>query len=359
MRKLSVAFLLFIFFIGCSEKKEKEGYDENDLDQFEFIDKDDEEIDEEVVHDFEEDEEIDEGTDEEIVDDFKDESIIDDEPFEEIDPCDSNPCTEENRTICEEVDGEAVCSCDENFHDEEGVCIENIKTVSCDEEGVNPPQNGSIEVIDVEVFWSDEEWSEPARCDWKCDNGFQLEGEECVNSPFFVFDFDEEGDYVTGTEFHVKVEVNSQGYVETLYSISHAFFKDGGAVAKMSDVTSKAQYTVRSQGNNYVSTPIVDGAGTIKAQPVLTTFEAFTLGIFDTYCVNRNRPINVDVNFKEPGKYRLELELRNCSNNGKKIGTNFVADNCDGKKHDDKAAEKCENPQVVNVQSVEFEVREP
>ncbi len=42
------------------------------------------------------------------------------------DPCDPNPCTEEHKTQCEnDGSGNAICSCDPGYHDEDGLCVQD------------------------------------------------------------------------------------------------------------------------------------------------------------------------------------------------------------------------------------------
>jgi|GEM_PF-3065551 len=262
---------------------------------------------------------------------------------------------------------------DEDVVDEENPDADGIssKMVPCDQTGVTAPANAAIVVADVEVTWTGEGWTAPAKCVWACNENYMLNEAEtgCEKAPEIKTDFDEEGTYVTGTEFSIDVEINSYGKVDQLSSISYAFYKDDVLVVNMTDITTKAQYTVRSQGENYVTTQILTGSGTVKADisslsiPDVTEVEAFTLGIFDTYCVDRNRPVKIDVNFSQTGEYRLEVTTNECFNNTPiETGSSFTAntkEGCVDGVHKDYVNKNCKDPAPVNVQSIEFDVTAP
>jgi len=47
------------------------------------------------------------------------------------DPCDPNPCTDSNKTVCTNDNGSAVCSCDTGYHDESDSCVVNYTVDWC------------------------------------------------------------------------------------------------------------------------------------------------------------------------------------------------------------------------------------
>ena len=61
------------------------------------------------------------------------------------DPCDPNPCTEPNKTVCTN-NSAAVCSCDPGYHDEEGACVEDQECLpnSCNNHGTCDDTGGIV-----------------------------------------------------------------------------------------------------------------------------------------------------------------------------------------------------------------------
>lgn len=61
-------------------------------------------------------------------------------------------------------------------------CIPNKKQVACKEEG--KPENASYITGNVEITWNttNNSWSEPAQCNWKCNDGFHAENGQCVSN---------------------------------------------------------------------------------------------------------------------------------------------------------------------------------
>jgi len=121
-----------------------------------------------------------------------------------VSPCDSNPCTETNKTVCGVTGTGYTCSCVEGYHldnaacvldgncfnvdcgtdkhcdETDGSCAENSDWVECTSV---TPEHGIVIVEQVEVTWSDEDgWSTPANCDWECDEGYteSEDGSACV-----------------------------------------------------------------------------------------------------------------------------------------------------------------------------------
>ena len=73
---------------------------------------------------------------------------------------------------------------DEDVVDEENPDADGIssKMVPCDQTGVTAPANAAIVVADVEVTWTGEGWTAPAKCVWACNTDYDKEGETCINS---------------------------------------------------------------------------------------------------------------------------------------------------------------------------------
>ena len=62
-------------------------------------------------------------------------------------------------------------SCPSGQHLENGKCISNMKTVDCDETGINTA-NGTINRKPVTASWVDEKWTTP-KCELTCNTGYR------------------------------------------------------------------------------------------------------------------------------------------------------------------------------------------
>jgi len=163
--------------------------------------------------------------------------------------------------------------------------------------------------------------------------------------------------YQTGDNVDLDVDVYSNGLIDQLCAVRYYIYKDD----MLTPIASVApygtmSYTVRGQGSNYITTPVINGQGFLEVDALSDILSAFTLGIFDNYCVDRDRPINVDMNFIVPGNYRFVIEIVSCSNTGISAGTTFTATSCDGLVHTDSVSDTCTNPTVLNTYSLEFKV---
>ena len=74
-------------------------------------------------------------------------------------------------------------TCPSGKHLENGSCISNTKTVSCDKTWINTA-NGSVNTSQVAITRSEatKSWSNPAKCDFTCNNGYEKSGNQCVKS---------------------------------------------------------------------------------------------------------------------------------------------------------------------------------
>ncbi|MBN2722462.1 MAG: hypothetical protein JXR95_00155 [Deltaproteobacteria bacterium] len=102
------------------------------------------------------------------------------------DVCALAQCTE--NAHCEDIDGEPVCICDDEFTSEEGECI-NSKMVDCDDIA---PENATSIITQVQITWTETGlWSLPETCEWECDTGFtEVDGgcsEDTVTVPLDGF----------------------------------------------------------------------------------------------------------------------------------------------------------------------------
>jgi len=95
------------------------------------------------------------------------------------DPCDPNPCTEEHKTQCTADGSNAVCSCDNGYHDEGGMCVENTtcQDNTCSNHGSCDDSSGSPVCTCSTGYAGD-------HCD-TCDNGYHwnADGDACTSDP--------------------------------------------------------------------------------------------------------------------------------------------------------------------------------
>jgi hypothetical protein len=161
--------------------------------------------------------------------------------------------------------------------------------------------------------------------------------------------------YNVGDSIYTTASIYSNGYVDELAAVEYDIYHNATLVNQVSDY-GYMDYNVRVSGTNYDTTAIETGSGFITMSPVSDTLSAFTLGIFDNTCVNRNRPVNLFLTFDVPGEYIFNTELVSCANQGTATGTSFVATNCDNLIHYDSVAEDCLGPEMLFAETIGFTV---
>ena len=154
--------------------------------------------------------------------------------------------------------------------------------------------------------------------------------------------------YYTHSTILDTARVYSNGLIDQLCSIYYSIFKNDTLtpVTNVADFGS-IEYTVRSYSSNYLTQSITNGTGYLSVKPLFTSYNAFTLGIFDNYCVARNRPVMLEMVFDKPGYYKFYCEIQSCSNSGSSTGTSFTANGapgCGNGSHTDYCASSCTNP---------------
>ncbi|MDD4149092.1 MAG: T9SS type A sorting domain-containing protein [Bacteroidales bacterium] len=162
--------------------------------------------------------------------------------------------------------------------------------------------------------------------------------------------------YVTSHEITCTARVYSYGLIDQLCSIFYTLYKDdfNTPITSVGDYGT-IEYTVRSQGSDYVTQTITEGIGYLSVKPLWTTYTAFTLGIFDNYCVNRNRPVALSITFDTPGEYKFTSEIQSCSNSGSNLFSSYPANGatgCDTETHRDYAASSCSNPTTLFSEAI-------
>lgn len=164
--------------------------------------------------------------------------------------------------------------------------------------------------------------------------------------------------YNTGSEIACTASVYSNGLIDQLCAIYYTIYKDD-YTTPINSVGSygSINYTVRSQGTDYITQTITDGSGYLSVKPLFTAYKAFTLGIFDNYCTNRNRPVMLAMVFDEPGVYKFSAEIQSCTNSGSSTFTNFTVaesapEGCVSGSHSDRAASTCSNPTSLFAESI-------
>ena len=181
-----------------------------------------------------------------------------------------------------------------------------------------------------------------------------------TETPHFVIS-EVASEYEVNTDIPVEVRVMSAGQVDRLCGVSYEISKDGEVIESISDYGT-VTYGIRLYDQVMFNDTVTNGSGTIHAvaeyENETYTIEAFSLGIFDNECVNRNRPINLNANIREAGEYSVTISLNSCSNEGTPMGTSFTS-TCDGELHNDMIATTCDNPVSIFDTTITITVREP
>ncbi|MDD2518729.1 MAG: hypothetical protein PHG18_02450, partial [Bacilli bacterium] len=165
-------------------------------------------------------------------------------------------------------------------------------------------------------------------------------------------------EYTTSQDIVVTALIQSNGLIDQLCAVEYELYKDDVLIVNIADYGTLA-YKIRQEGNTYHEEQLTQGSGTISITVAEESLSAFTLGLFDNFCINRNRPVELTANFTVPGVYRMVTKINSCSNFGIPTGSTFTATNCDGAVHIDKVGETCENPTELSSQEVTIIVNEP
>jgi len=163
---------------------------------------------------------------------------------------------------------------------------------------------------------------------------------------------DIEAEYTTEQDIELTATINSNGLIDELCGMGYEVYKDDEIIENISDFGS-LNYKFRLQDEEFYNGTITQGSGMIEIQVGEENYGAFTLGMFDTHCVNRNRPINITANFTETGTYKFLLTLYACENNGIATTTSFIAEFCDGEEHSDSIAVTCESPTIITTKEIQ------
>lgn len=163
---------------------------------------------------------------------------------------------------------------------------------------------------------------------------------------------------LTHSDVPVTISLSSMGQVDQITSVRYTIYHNDEVIELIEDFGS-VQYTIRTQSTNYHTAQLTEGTGSVSFTMMGVTAQAFSMGILDSYCVNRNRPIDMNLRFVTPGTYRVVVELIACEEDGIPTFTNFTAntnEGCDGALHQDRIATSCTNPTLISTSELEFEV---
>ena len=182
-----------------------------------------------------------------------------------------------------------------------------------------------------------------------------VKGVEIIIPEIIFSELEEE--YFTNTDIEATATVVSNGYIDALCGINYQVYKDGEALEGDISEYGSLKYSFRDAGSDMYVGNLTEASGNLSIEVGEENVGAFSLGIFDTYCVNRNRNISFTANFTQPGLYKVEANLNSCSNTGDilEIGGFTANEICGGAYHNDLVAETCENPEVI--ESYNFEVK--
>jgi len=94
--------------------------------------------------------------------------------------------------------------CDDLFHKEGDACVSNTKTVACNEAGI--PANSTATQADVQVTWNGTEWTAAAVCEWTCNANYHQLANTCESNTKLV-DCDASVTPENATATYAEVEI--------------------------------------------------------------------------------------------------------------------------------------------------------
>lgn len=90
------------------------------------------------------------------------------------DTCEDVQCGD--NASCDADNG--ACVCDAGYVDVDGDCVDTQRVDCLDES----PDNATADVVQVEITWDGQAWSDPPYCEWTCDSGFGEHEGQCLSS---------------------------------------------------------------------------------------------------------------------------------------------------------------------------------
>ena len=179
--------------------------------------------------------------------------------------------------------------------------------------------------------------------------------------PVFVFSGNTE--VCAGDDLDITATLVSYGFVTGLHSIKYEFYYKSFYDSEYILINNMSDYgtvsmTVRGQGQTYETIPISSGSDYFGFQ----NYIALTLGVLDSYCVSRNRPIRIDMNFDVSGFYKIAKKIYSCSGTGSFLWTSYTCSGpippCPSGTQSDKASSSCSNETFRSNSEIEFIVHE-
>jgi len=183
--------------------------------------------------------------------------------------------------------------------------------------------------------------------------------------PYFEF-VNLEDTYQVGDSVRFSMLMHSNGSVDNLCQVDYKMTYSSNSSSSPLNLNDLSRYGLFSYdvwvvSDTVIHKPITRGNGTfssdVEYHGSTYTVNAFTLGLFDNDCVDRNRPVDFDMLFTKTGHYQIKISLATCSNGGEPLGSSFVAENCDGMVHYDRYATTCDNKTVVREYVLDMDVQ--
>lgn len=141
----------------------------------------------------------------------------------------------------------------------------------------------------------------------------------------------------------VNANFNSDGAADQLCHVSYQIFKDAEPIDGAISDFGTFGFTTTLDGTNQYTMPLEYGSESINVKYEDTEYSAYSLGFFDNYCIDRNRPITFNGTFSQNGVYMIHLDLYGCNTTQTiPTETSFVAnENCNGDQIYDRVATEC------------------
>lgn len=165
--------------------------------------------------------------------------------------------------------------------------------------------------------------------------------------------------YEVGDTVRFSANLHSNSYsIDNICAIGYkiTYWRNETASQVLNDATRNGSFTysVRVTDDYTVSNQITRGQDTYEVvldyEGTTYNVNAFTMGLLDSDCADRNRPIDYEMLFTKAGSYVFETSIYTCSNGGTALGSSFTAENCDNQIHFDRVAETCDNRTLIATQ---------
>jgi len=253
-----------------------------------------------------------------------------------IDKCQEINCSDQGK--CEVVNNKAACVCNENYHaegfecientleckitehEDNGVCINNIKEVDCIDV---TPDNATSSNIKTEIIWENGSWSKADNCEWECKEGYRKQENKCINDKDI---------------FNVKVMNISEHSCKVIWdgnpnAKTWLYVHELKTTGPKHDVIDNA-YKYTNLGSDYTFTLFIKGNGSESINEV----------VFSTLADESDSPIIIKANGKTEIEFSKAKYINNSRTNTDEVNGISLLDETDSNVDEN---EKITTPDII------------